>query len=81
MWDYKGNRYKSIYVNDAKGILEMIQMGVIEIHPWGATIDKIHAPDRMILDLDPDVSVLLSDVKNAAMVIRHRLKKGDSKVT
>jgi bifunctional non-homologous end joining protein LigD len=74
-WDYKGRSYKYIYVNDARGIMEMIQMGVIEIHPWGATIDKIHTPDRMIFDLDPDPSVPFAEVKNAAVEIRTRLQR------
>jgi bifunctional non-homologous end joining protein LigD len=74
-WNYKGSSYKYIYVKDAKGIMEMIQMGVIEIHPWGATIDNVHTPDRMIFDLDPDPSVPFSEVKNAAIEIRKRLKK------
>ena len=74
LWEYKGRKYKYIYVKDEKGIMEMIQMGVIEIHPWGATIDKIHRPDRMIFDLDPDPSVPFSDVKKAALEIRDRLK-------
>ncbi len=74
-WDYKGRSYKYIYVKDVKGIMEMIQMGVIEIHPWGATIDHIHTPDRMIFDLDPDPSVPFSKVKTAASEIRSRLAK------
>ena len=73
-WTYKGSSYKYIYVKDIKGIMEMIQMGVIEIHPWGATIDKIHTPDRMIIDLDPDPSVPFSQVKHAAVETRTRLK-------
>jgi bifunctional non-homologous end joining protein LigD len=75
LWNYKGSSYKYIYVKDIKGIMEMIQMGVIEIHPWGATIDNIHTPDRMILDLDPDVSVPFPKVKQAALEIRTRLTK------
>ncbi len=73
LWDYKGSSYKYIYVKDVKGIMEMIQMGVIEIHPWGATIDRIHTPDRMIFDLDPDPSVPFEKVKEAALDIRRRL--------
>jgi bifunctional non-homologous end joining protein LigD len=72
-WKYKGRSYKYIYVKDATGIMQMIQMGVIEIHPWGATIDKIHTPDRMIFDLDPDASVPFSEVKKTALEIRKRL--------
>jgi len=71
---YKGSSYKYIYVKDAMGIMQMIQMGVIEIHPWGATIDNIHRPDRMIFDLDPDPSVPFSKVKHAAREIRKRLQ-------
>ena len=74
-WTYKGRSYKYIYVKDVKGIMEMIQMGVIEIHPWGATIDTIHTPDRMIFDLDPDPSVPFSQVKKAALEVRKQLQK------
>lgn len=75
VWKYKGRSYKYIYVQDEKGLIEMIQMGVIELHPWGATIDHIHTPDRMIFDLDPDPTVPFSEVKQAAWEIRDRLKQ------
>jgi bifunctional non-homologous end joining protein LigD len=74
-WEYKGRNYNYIYVKDVKGIMQMIQMGVIEIHPWGATVDAIHTPDRMIFDLDPDPSVPFSEVKRAALEVRKRLNK------
>lgn len=75
VWKYKGRSYKYIYVKDEKGLMEMIQMGVIEIHPWGATIDQVHTPDRMIFDLDPDPTVPFSEVKQAACDVRDRLKQ------
>ncbi len=74
-WVYKGSRYKYIFVKDARGIMEMIQMGVIEIHPWGASVTKIHTPDRMIFDFDPDPAVPFNKVKAAALELRRRLKK------
>lgn len=73
-WDYKGSSYKYIYVGNEKGLMEMVQMGVIEIHPWGAMVDKIHMPDRMIFDLDPDSAVPFAEVRKAALEIRKRLK-------
>ena len=74
-WEYKGRSYQYIYVTDEQGIMQMIQMGVIEIHPWGATVDNIHKPDRMIFDLDPDPIVPFSAVKTAAREIRARLNR------
>jgi bifunctional non-homologous end joining protein LigD len=73
-WNYKGRRYKYIYVEDVKGIMEMVQMGVIEIHPWGATIDDIHTPDRMIFDLDPDPEIPWPQVVDAARQVRELLE-------
>jgi bifunctional non-homologous end joining protein LigD len=74
-WKYKGSSYKYIYVQDVMGIMQLIQMGVIEIHPWGATIDKIHTPDRMIFDLDPDAGLPFWKVKKAALDIKKRLHR------
>ena len=33
---HKGKSYEYLYIEDEKGLLEIIQMGAIEIHPWGA---------------------------------------------
>jgi len=74
-WRYKGRRYQYIYIQDAKGLMEMVQMGVLEIHPWGATVKDVHHPDRMIFDFDPDPAIPFSAVKKAARELRARLKK------
>ncbi len=73
-WNYTRRNSQYMYVTNAPGIMEIVQMGVIEIHPWGATIDNIHAPDRMIFDLDPDPTVPFSAIKATATDIRLRLK-------
>jgi bifunctional non-homologous end joining protein LigD len=56
-------------------LLEVIQMGAIEIHPWGAPVDAIDYPDRMIFDLDPAPDVPFEAVKLAAQDLRRRLQK------
>jgi len=71
---HKGHSYEYLYVEDVKGLIEIIQMGAIEIHPWGASIDNIDHPDRVIFDLDPAPDVPFEAVKLAALDLRNRLK-------
>ena len=71
----KGNKHEYLYIEDAKGLLEIVQMGAIEIHPWGATIDAIDFPDRLIFDLDPAPDVSFEALKLAAQDLRQRLKQ------
>ncbi|MBZ6377875.1 DNA ligase D [Pacificimonas flava] len=62
-----------LYVADARGILQCVQMGTIEFHGWGSRSDDVEAPDRMVFDLDPDESLDFNDVKQAAHDIQARL--------
>ena len=70
----KGKTFEYLYIEDEKGLLEMVQMGAIEIHPWGASIDSIDSPDRMIFDLDPAPEVPIEALKLAAQDLRRRLR-------
>jgi len=72
---HKGKRYEYLFIDDEKGLLEIIQMGAIEIHPWGASIDTIDYPDRLIFDLDPAPDVPFEALKLAATDLRGRLKR------
>jgi bifunctional non-homologous end joining protein LigD len=73
-WKHKGKFYEYIFIRDEKGLLQLIQMGSIELHPWGSRVDRIEFPDRLIFDLDPDESVPFEAVKLAAEDLRRRLK-------
>ena len=72
---HKGKNYEYLYIEEVKGLLEIIQMGAIEIHPWGASIDNIDHPDRLIFDLDPAPDLPFERVKLAAQDLRRRLKR------
>jgi bifunctional non-homologous end joining protein LigD len=41
---HKGKRYEYLYIEDEKGLLEVIQMGAIELHPWGAPSKPLTIP-------------------------------------
>ena len=74
-WKHKGKSYEYLYVRDEKGLIELVQMGAIEIHPWGARVERIDYPDRLIFDLDPDTGVPFDVVKLAARDLRRRLEE------
>jgi bifunctional non-homologous end joining protein LigD len=73
-WKHKGKSYEYLYIKNAKGLIELVQMGAIEPHPWGSRVERIDYPNRLIFDLDPGESVLFKAVKLAAMDLRRRLK-------
>ena len=63
-----------LYIEDLPGLIAMVQMGTLEIHPWGVTVDHPDRPDRIIFDLDPDEGLDFSDVISAALEVRERLR-------
>ena len=62
-----------IAVDDVAGLISLVQMGVLEIHPWGSREDRIDRPDRFILDIDPAVDLTWDDVIEAARHVRECL--------
>jgi bifunctional non-homologous end joining protein LigD len=73
-WKHKGKSYEYLFIEDEKGLIEFVQMGAIELHPWGARVERIDYPDRLIFDLDPDEGVPFDAVKLAAKDLRRRLE-------
>jgi bifunctional non-homologous end joining protein LigD len=68
-----GDKADYLYVEDAKGLLECVQMGTIEFHGWGSKIKPLEKPDRLVFDLDPDVGLDFAKVKQAAVRLRDLL--------
>ena len=62
-----------LYIEDVAGLIAMVQMGTLEIHPWGVRIDRPDRPDRIIFDLDPDEGLGFGDVVRATLEVRERL--------
>ncbi len=64
-----------LYIRDAQGLVALVQMGVLEVHPWGANVDRPERPDRVIFDLDPGEGLGFGDVVQAAHDLRAVLQK------
>ncbi|WP_338501407.1 DNA ligase D [Sphingomonas kaistensis] len=62
-----------LYVEEAVGALECVQMNTIEFHGWGSRIDPLEKPDRLVFDLDPDEGLGFDKVKAAAVRLREML--------
>jgi bifunctional non-homologous end joining protein LigD len=62
-----------LLVQDIRGVIGLVQAGVLEIHPWGATFEDIERPDRVIFDFDPGEGVIWSEVVASARDVRDRL--------
>lgn len=57
------------------GLIGLVQMSVLELHPWGAKNDDLEHPDQIIFDLDPGPGVAWPAVVQAAQDIRALLKE------
>ena len=68
-----GSTEDYLYVEDADGIVACVQMGTIEFHGWGSSVDTLERPDRMVFDLDPDEGLDFADTRQAAEHLRNQL--------
>ncbi len=64
-----------LFVRDFDGIAALVQMGVVEIHLWGSTVEQLEKPDQIVFDLDPDEGIDVGKVREAALEIRSKLEE------
>lgn len=62
-----------LYITNARGLVALVQMGVLEMHPWGVRIDRPDRPDRVIFDLDPGEGLAFDDVVEGALRLKDLL--------
>ncbi|MBV8939711.1 MAG: DNA ligase D [Alphaproteobacteria bacterium] len=75
MVERKGERHPYLTIDDATGLLSLVQMGALEIHCWGSRGDKVLQPDRIVFDFDPAEDVAWQRVKEAATEARGLLDR------
>jgi bifunctional non-homologous end joining protein LigD len=63
-----------LYISDRSGLIALVQMGVLEVHPWAARIDRPDRPDRVVFDLDPGEGLGFADVVAAALEVNNVLE-------
>lgn len=63
-----------MWIDDLDGLLGLVEMDAVELHPWNATIDDVEHADRLVLDLDPGEGVPWQAVVEAALSLRRILE-------
>ncbi|MGH8503943.1 MAG: DNA ligase D [Gammaproteobacteria bacterium] len=69
----KDKRSTYITIGGLSGLIALVQLGVLEIHPWGARADNLEKPDRLVFDLDPGPELGWAQVIEGARMVRERL--------
>lgn len=59
--------------NNTRAVVALLQMGVLELHPWGSRAPKLGYPDRLVFDFDPDESLGWDKLVDAVTVLRKLL--------
>ena len=58
------------WIDSLEGILGLVTVGVVELHPWSATVDDIEHPDTLVFDLDPGEGIPWQFVAETALRMR-----------
>lgn len=67
------DKQEHLYIRDFNGLAALVQLGVVEIHIWGAKVDSIETPDQVVFDLDPDEGLAEERVRSATLEVKKRL--------
>lgn len=59
--------------NSTSAVVALLQMGVLELHPWGSRAPELGHPDRLIFDFDPDEGLAWDRLVDAVTVLRRLL--------
>jgi bifunctional non-homologous end joining protein LigD len=69
----EGGEGTRLWVDDLEGLLGLVKIGAVELHPWNSTIDDIEHPDVLVFDLDPGEGADWMFVRETALRLREML--------
>jgi bifunctional non-homologous end joining protein LigD len=59
-----------VWVHNLDGLLGLLEMDAVELHPWAATVEDIEHPDRLVFDLDPGPDTEWDFMVETALALR-----------
>lgn len=69
----KNKKRTYLSIRDKQGLINLIQIGVLEIHSGNSRNNHVESPDRLIFDLDPDPKINWESVTECAQNIKEVL--------
>jgi bifunctional non-homologous end joining protein LigD len=69
----EGGEGTRLWIDDLEGLLGLVEIGAVELHPWNSTIDDIEKADRLVFDFDPGEGVDYAFVIASALAMREVL--------
>ncbi|MER9022393.1 DNA ligase D [Mesorhizobium sp. M0815] len=70
----EGGEGVRLWVDDLDGLLGLVEIGAVELHPWNTTVDDIEHADRVVIDLDPGERVEWEMIVETALKVRDMLR-------
>jgi bifunctional non-homologous end joining protein LigD len=71
----EGGEGTRLWVDSVDGLIGLVSIGAVELHPWKATVDDIERPNQLVFDLDPGEGVAWGFVSETALALRHLLEE------
>jgi bifunctional non-homologous end joining protein LigD len=66
----EGGEGTRLWVDSLEGLLGLIEIGAVELHPWNSTVDDLERPNVLVFDLDPGEGVEFAFVTETALKLR-----------
>ena len=64
-----------VMIRNLAGLLSLVQISALEIHPWNCPADDIEHPDQLIFDLDPGPGVTWKTILKGALQLHDMLEE------
>jgi bifunctional non-homologous end joining protein LigD len=64
-----------LWVDNLEGLLGLVEIGAVELHPWNSVVADFEHADRIVIDLDPGEGVDWDAVVDAALDLRILMKE------
>jgi bifunctional non-homologous end joining protein LigD len=71
----EGGEGTRLWVDDLEGLIGLVEIGAVELHPWNGTVDDIELADRIAIDLDPGEGIQWDAIVESCLRMRDIMRE------